>query len=184
VVSSRALTASAVLCVCLGIARPEATVILPADFGTVVNESQLIVVGQIASVQGALTPDRRSIFSLVTVRVDEALKGSAGETVTFRVPNGQVGRYRRIVVGAPEFAAGDEVVLFLRAAPPAFPVLFGLSQGVYRIARGADGQRVVTPPPVMARGVGAERVVRGDPARTPLSVAAFSRAVREARGTP
>jgi hypothetical protein len=60
------------------------------------------------------------------------LKGSPSRTVTFRVPNGQVGRYRRIVVGAPEFAVGEDVVVFLRGAAPAVPTLFGLSQGVYR----------------------------------------------------
>jgi hypothetical protein len=36
----------------------------------------------------------------------------------------------------------------------------------------------VTPPPVMARGVGAERVVRGDPARQLLPIDAFAGEVR------
>ena len=96
-----------------------ATVILPADFATVVEGSQLIVHGRVVEVRSQMTAGRRSIHSLVTVAVDEALKGSAGSTVTFRVPQGQVGSYRRIIVGAPEFTVGEEVVVFLTARPPA-----------------------------------------------------------------
>ena len=56
------------------------------------------------------------------------------------MPGGEVGRYRRVIVGVPRFAAGDEVVVFLRGAAPALPTVFGLSQGLYRVARGADGR--------------------------------------------
>ena len=114
------------------------------------------------------------------MQVLESLKGSssAGAAVTFRVPNGQVGRYRRVVVGAPEFIEGDEVVVFLQGQPPAMPTLFGLSQGVYRVTRDAAARAIVMPPPVAARGPGAERVVRGDPVRRPMPVEAFAREVR------
>jgi hypothetical protein len=132
---------SLVLCaLCLVASAPpaSATVVLPADLATRVEGSEVIVRGRVVDVRSEMTGDRRSIHSFVTVAVDETLKGSPGRTVTFRVPNGQVGRYRRIVVGAPEFAAGDEVVVFLHGVPPAMPTLFGLSQGVYRVARGTS----------------------------------------------
>jgi hypothetical protein len=114
------------------------------------------------------------------VQVLESLKGSAsaGAAVTFRVPNGQVGRYRRVVVGAPEFAEGDEVIVFLQGQPPAIPALFGLSQGVYRVRRDSAAHPIVMPAPVTARGAGAERVVRGDPVRRPMPVEAFVHEVR------
>jgi hypothetical protein len=112
-----------------------ATVLLPADMTTIVGGSELVVHGRVVDVTSALSDGRRSIYSVVTVAVDEALKGSPGRMVTFRIPGGQVGRYRRIVVGTPEFAPGEEVVVFLRGAPPNMPVLFGLSQGVYRVRR-------------------------------------------------
>ena len=109
-----------------------ATVILPAALQDVVAGSQTIVRGRVVDVRSELTAGRRSIHTFVTVAVDERLKGDPGATVTFRVPNGQVGRYRRIVVGAPEFAVGEDVFVFLRGTAPAMPTLFGLSQGVYR----------------------------------------------------
>ena len=122
--------------------RAHATVVLPADFAELVSGSQLIVRGRVASVRAQDVDGRRSIETIVTVTVADALKGRPGEMVTFRIPGGEIGRYRRVMVGAPQFAAGDEVVVFLRGSPPALPTVFGLSQGLYRVARGADGRAV------------------------------------------
>jgi hypothetical protein len=149
-----------------------ATTLVPADFSEMVAESQVIVHGRVLTVRSTLTGGRsRTIERLVTVSVIDSMKGAVSQTVVFRVPGGQVGRYRRVMVGAPEFAEGDEVVVFLKGRAPAVPMPFGLSQGVYRVAP-PDGQRLVTPLP------SAGRVVRGDPARRPLAVDAFARAVR------
>ena len=168
---------SLVLCaLCLDIAH--ATVVLPADFSEVVRESTIAVHGTVVDVQSGLTGPRRTIESIVTISVITPLKGKPGARVAFRVPNGQVGRYRRVLVGAPEFEEGDEVVVFLQGRAPAMPSLFGLSQGVYRVVRDSAARALVTPPPVMARGVAAERVVRGDPVRTPMPVDQFAREVR------
>ncbi|MBI2827814.1 MAG: hypothetical protein HYX77_00905 [Acidobacteria bacterium] len=161
--------------ICCSAAPASATVVLPADFTTVVTEAGIIVHGRVVDVRSDATGPRRVIESFVTVVVLESLKGAPGTSVTFRVPNGQVGRYRRILVGAPEFAEGDEVVVFLTGRPPAMPTVFGLSQGVYRVTRNAAGRAVVTPPPVTA---GTGRIIRGDPARGPMPVDAFAREVR------
>lgn len=172
--------AFAIVYLSVGVDVASATVLLPADFTTIVMGSPSIVHGRVVSVRSFLTGPRRTIESVVTLSVIDTLKGVPASTVLFRVPNGQVGRYRRVVVGAPEFEEGDEVVVFLQAHAPAIPTLFGLSQGVYRVVRDANAQAIVTPPAVMARGVGAERVVRGDPVRQPLPIAAFAREVRRA----
>jgi len=155
-----------------------ATVEVPVEFGEMVQGSQLVVHGRVVDVRSQQTSDRRSIETIVTVAVSDALKGRPGDTVTFRMPGGEVGRYRRVVVGVPQFSSGDDVVVFLRGAPPAMPTVFGLSQGLFRVVRTADGRAVVTPAPLTAPAMGAERVVRGDPARQPLPLDAFAREVR------
>lgn len=157
--------------------RVAATTLIPADFAEMVTASDVIVHGTVVDVHSQLTAGRRTIESLVTVRVIDALKGTPGEETTFRVPNGQVGRYRRIMVGAPEFAAGQEVILFLSGRAPALPMPFGLSQGVYRVAR--DGARAIVTPAVPDA---AGRIVRGDPSRRPLSPEAFANEVRTLLG--
>jgi len=153
-----------------------ATVYVPVDFADMVTTSKIIVHGRVVNVRSEPTVDRSTIATHVTLDVDQPLKGRVGESITFRVPGGQVGRYRRVVVGAPRFARGDEVIVFLTSRGPSIAYLFGLSQGVYRVSR-ASGRAVVAPA-IMANGPGAERVVRGDPARRALPLEAFAREVR------
>ena len=160
-----------------GASAASATTVAPADFGQMARESDLIVRGTVVNVQSQLTGPRRSIESLITVFVAETMKGTPGTETVFRVPGGRVGRLRRVMVGAPEFALGDEVILFLKGRAPALAMPYGLSQGVYRISRAA-GAPVVTPAVATAAG----RVVRGDPSRRPLDPAAFARQVQTALG--
>ncbi len=143
-----------VLCaLCLAVANgATATAILPADFADVVQGSQLIVYGRVVDVRSEMTAGRRSIHSFVTVAVEQALKGSPGARVMFRIPQGEVGRYRRIIVGAPEFSVGEDVVVFLTGRAPAIPTVFGLNQGVRRL--------------------------RGDPATRRLALESYARQVR------
>lgn len=165
------------LWVALAVSAASATVIIPADFAEMVAGSQTVVHGRVVEVRSQMVGDRRTIESVVTVAVDEAIKGEPGATVVMRVPGGQIGRYRRFMVGAPSFTPGEEVVLFLTGRPPAIPRPFGLSQGVYRISRGADGRAVVAAP-LAVEG----RVVRGDPARRAVDVSSFVQQVRAAMG--
>jgi hypothetical protein len=151
-----------------------ATVVLPADFTSMVEESQTIVHGVVTAVRSQMPGGRRSIESVVTVQVISALKGQQQAAVVFRVPNGRIGRYRRITVGAPDLSPGDEIVLFLKGRAPAVPMPYGLTQGVYRVSRGAGGSAMVTP--LLADDPG--RIVRGDPARRPLSIDMFAQHVR------
>ena len=155
-----------------------ATVLLPVDFSTVVIGSGIIVHGRVVDVRPVLAGPRRTIESLVTMTVLDAIKGDPGSTITFRMPGGQIGRYRRVVVGAPEFAEGDEAVVFLRGSAPSVPTPVGLSQGVYRVMRDRDARAFVTPAPVtLSRGAAPQRIVRGDPDRKPMPVDAFTREV-------
>ena len=149
-----------------------ATTVVPAEFGQMARESQTIVHGRVIHVDAHLVGPRRTIESLVTLQIVDTIKGGeAGQTV-FRVPGGRVGRYRRVMAGAPQLAAGDEVIVFLKGQPPALPMPYGLSQGVYRVAR-RGGAATVTPP-ASTEG----RTTRGDPSRRPLTPTAFADQVR------
>lgn len=154
-----------------------ATTLVPAEFGQMAREAEVIVHGTVVSVQGQLGPQRQ-IESLVTLQVVNTLKGTPAAQTVFRVPGGRVGRYRSVMVGAPQFAAGDEVFLFLKGRAPAIAMPYGLSQGVYRVAR-SGGTAIVMPAVVTGSG----RVTRGDPARQPLDPPSFARQVHQALGS-
>ena len=158
---------------CAIAAVAQATTIIPADFNEMIAGSQSIVHGSIVDVRSQMTGARRTIETVVTVAVIDTMKGPSATRVLFRIPAGQVGRYRRVMVGAPEFVEGDEVVLFLSGRAPAMPMPFGLNQGVYRVSH-RDGSTFVTPLVPAQAG----RVVRGDPARRPVTVDEFARQVR------
>src|SRR5215207_2822062 len=80
-----------------------ATVILPADFRAIVSGSQIIVHGRVVDVRAEWVDDRSRIESYVTVELATIYRGSATSTITFRTPGGQVGRFKSVMVGAPEF---------------------------------------------------------------------------------
>ncbi|PYR94037.1 MAG: hypothetical protein DMF84_07395 [Acidobacteria bacterium] len=158
-----------------------ATVLLPIEFRELVTIAPVIVHGQVVDVHSEWVDGRRSVETFVTVEAAEYLKGNLGEQFTFKVPGGQLGRYRTVFVGAPIFQVGDEVVLFLKSTGSSFPFIIGLSQGVFRVVTDTQsGRRVVTPPAVMSVG-GADpaRVVRGDPARKTVSIEVFRDVVRQ-----
>jgi hypothetical protein len=164
-----------------------ATVLVPAEFREIVGGSEIIAHARIVDVRPEWADGRRWIDSVVTAEVVAYLKGGSGDTITFKVPGGQLGRYRSVVVGAPVFARGDEAVLFLESRADDLPKVFGLNQGVFRIRADArTGQRLVVPPPVMSPATstdaqGRSQVVkRGALDRRPLVFEAFGAKVREA----
>jgi hypothetical protein len=158
-----------------------ATVLLPAEFREVVAGSQVIVYGRIADVRPEWSDDRTRIETIVTLQAGTYLKGGPGDSVTFRVPGGQIGRYRNVMVGAPQFQAGEEVVLFLSAAGPSIAHVFGLNQGVYRVRVDArTGRRLVVPPVLTASSDAPQAIVRGEQSRQPLPLDSFAASVRTA----
>jgi len=160
--------------------RVHATVLLPIEFRELVAIAPVIVHGAVVDVRSEWVDGRRAVETFVTVEAADYMKGNLGERVTFKVPGGQLGRYRTVFVGAPTFQTGDEVVLFLKTSGPSFPFVIGLSQGVFRVVTDEQsGRRLVTPPAVMAAtDLDTVKIVRGDPARKAVPIETFRESVR------
>jgi hypothetical protein len=157
-----------------------ATVLAPADITELSREAAFIVRGTIVEITPRWADGRRRIDTVITLDVRQVLKGDAVSSVSFKVPGGEMGRYRSVMIGAPSFRVGEEVILFLGARAPALPHLLGLGQGVYRVERdGRTGEGRVTSPALFATARDAV-VRRGDPARQSLTVEAFAGRVRAA----
>jgi hypothetical protein len=157
-----------------------ATVLLPADLGQLSREARSIIRGLVTDVETRWADDHRRIETLVTIAPDAYLKGPLGETVVFSVPGGRLGRYRSVVVGAPEFSTGQRVIVFLGRRDPGIPYVLGWAQGVFRVGDSPNGL-MVTPPPILPTG-GSSSIVRGDPLRVPVPLAEFERQVRALAG--
>src|SRR3954471_12539903 len=138
------------LCLLTLLALPaRATVLIPADLGELSRDALAIARGRVVALDSQWTEDHGTIETIVTLEVDSYLKGSLGSTLRFRVPGGELGRFRSVVVGAPEFAIDQRVVVFLGAHGPSVPHVLGLSQGVFRVARAADNTGWLVTSPVL-----------------------------------
>jgi hypothetical protein len=156
-----------------------ATVLVPAEFREVVQGSTLIAYGRVIDVRPEWVDDRARVDTVVTLEVATWLKGGSNQTVAFKVPGGEMGRYRSVTIGAPVFTLGDEAVVFLKSDGSSMPIVFGLNQGVFRVRReAATGRRVVVPSALMARGDAPETLRRGAATRQPIPLESFGAQVR------
>ena len=162
--------------VCLFATNLRATVLVPTDLGDLARDARVIARGEVVAVESQWTEDRRTIETVVTLATETYLKGQLGQTLQFRVPGGTLGRLRSVVIGAPRFATGQRVIVFLGTAGPQIPHVLGLNQGVYRIDLSTAGDALVTPPPIMPGVTGP--IVRGAASRVPAPLASFERDVR------
>ena len=158
-----------------------ATVLVPIEFRELVNTAPIIAHGQIVDVRSAWSSGRFAVETFVTLHVDEYLKGNLGDDITVRVPGGRLGRYRTIMIGAPVFRSGEEVVLFLNPGAPFYPSIVGLSQGAFRVVTmPGSTARMVTPPAVMGvADAEPQRVLRGEMSRRPVAIDQFRSLVRQ-----
>lgn len=163
---SSAIAAALALACALAVSPVAATVIVPAGVIELANEARAIAHGRVVRIDTRQGEGRR-VERLVTIQVSEYLKGGLGNVVQLQLPGGTFGRYRTIMIGAPELVEGDEVVLFLgQSDTDALPHLLGFHQGLYRlITDPSTGTQFVMPPLVQ----GAALDANGQPASTPVT---------------
>jgi hypothetical protein len=157
-------------------AQGRSTTLVSADFTELVRAARVIAHGRVIDMTARFAGRNRRVETLLTIHADAYFKGDLGHRISVRTPGGELGGFRTILVGAPHFAAGDEVVLFLTwSHEEAVPHIVGLSQGVFRVLRRTSGEAIVATPAVVGA---AGRVRRGDGARGALPLGAFTSQVR------
>ena len=165
------------LVACASVAQ--ATMLIPGTLAELVRDARVIVRGQVVDVRAQWADGRRRVETVVVVEAAGYLKGDFGKRLAFKVHGGEIGRYQSVMVGAPVFRTGDQVVLFLSSQGPSLPNLIGFSQGVLRLARDQrTGRMLVLSPPLDATGSTAQVVRRGDPSRQPVPYEEFAARVR------
>jgi len=134
-----------------------ATLAVPALWATtavertendMVQEAAVIVTGHCTHLQSQWVG--RTLVTLATIQVSEALKGDAGSQVTVVLPGG-VDSNRRIPVAmsypaAPEIFQQENVLLFLTSedlVAGGYSIV-GFSQGKFSLAENAQGKKVAT----------------------------------------
>jgi hypothetical protein len=138
--------------------------------------SDAIVIGRATDSQPFWIDGGRNLVTLVTIAVEETLKGDGSQTVTVALPGGvDVNRKFPIAMnypGAPRIAPDEEVFLFLVRADGEVAQSYavtGFSQGKLSIAPGGGGVG-------LRAAQGADRQVRVGGGLVPLST--FSDEIR------
>jgi hypothetical protein len=132
----------------------EATVVRAMTLREKAETAPVIVHGVVEHVASAFTLDERRIRTTVVLHVIEGLKGGAepGERLTFVRGGGRVGEHWQHAPGLAEYAAGDEVILFLEPLGATL-VAIGIGIGTYEVEvedLGAGPEPVVVHHPEVA----------------------------------
>jgi PKD repeat protein len=123
---------------------------LPAPDAELARRAPVIVRATVVSKEARLERVGAGMrpFTITTVQRLETLKGTAGETLSIRLPGGRVGEVAWWVPGTPDLKPGNEVVLMLDR-DPAHPgeyrlTEFGLSK--YDLVADLSGRRFAVRP--------------------------------------
>ncbi|HET9531420.1 MAG TPA: matrixin family metalloprotease, partial [Blastocatellia bacterium] len=89
------------------------TVTIPADDDMIVG-ARAIVRGRVLSVGSALDQNQDRIYTYITLRVQEVLKGQIKERrIVIKELGGIVGNRAMVIYGNPQFRVGERVLLYL-----------------------------------------------------------------------
>lgn len=112
--------------------------VMPQNLGQLVDEAAVIVRGHVVSAQVEKHPQFEHLDTVVvTLKVSEVLKGSAGETFTFRQYIWDV----RDRYDAAGYKKGQHLLLMMiKPSPYGLSSPAGLEQGRFRILRNRQGK--------------------------------------------
>jgi hypothetical protein len=89
------------------------TAIVPPDDDLIIG-ARVIVKGKVLSIESSFDAQQDRIFTYIKLKVQEVLKGQITERkIVIKELGGQVGDRLNVVYGNPEFALGEQVLLYL-----------------------------------------------------------------------
>lgn len=138
---SRILATTGLFAVLLCAAPAPATTVIEKNLADLCNEADMIFVGKVVSVESRWRePERKSIETAVRFAVMEPVYGVEGSDVVLTFSGGEVDGLREVVAGLPQFAPGEEALIFATNQRLVSPVV-GFHQGCFRVAE--EGGRAV-----------------------------------------
>jgi hypothetical protein len=112
-----------------------ATTVVKLNMEQLVQKADLIVQGQVESVYSQWDEQRHLVFTYISIRVDESLKGQGPKSVLIRQVGGSTGTIQMSVAGAPQFTSGDLTIVFLKRQDDSTFQVVGMNQGLYKIVQ-------------------------------------------------
>lgn len=105
---------------------------LPTDIKDLSKGADAIFTGQVINQKSDWNKDKTMIFTEVTIRVDEYLKGNNNEKIIKVLhPGGEVGEVGELYTHMPRFDSNEEMLLFVKKND---------QSGNYNVFQGEDGK--------------------------------------------
>lgn len=173
-----------------------ATTVVPPEFPELVHDADFVVRAKVKRVSAELRQagNNRIVVSRVVLEVTEVIAGRPPVQLELEVLGGSVGGVEMTVQGAPQFAVGDDDILFVQGNGRQIVPLVRMMHGRYPVRREAgtgreyvardNGVPLQTPSEVvlpMTSGPAATLLQQRTPASGALSPAEFIRQIREVR---
>jgi len=141
---ANALAAVMLLAAGLWGSSAEATVMVELTLEDMARDAVAIVHGRVVSSSGhlAIRDGSAEPYTVTTLEAIEWIKGPGGESVTLREIGGELpgNRGGMAIDGVPNYAVGEEVVVFLEDDPRAgFYRTYGMVQGKFVVLHGTPG---------------------------------------------
>src|SRR5437870_13731396 len=91
-----------------------ATIVVPMSDDEIVIGARAIVTGKVLAIESNYDSQQDRIYTYVTVKVQQVLKGQISERrIVLKELGGQVGDHGLTVWGNPQFVRGERVLLYL-----------------------------------------------------------------------
>lgn len=121
----------------LGLTAAQATTVIPPTFDELVEKAEIIFQGTVTNVSSQWVGEgaQRRIMSYVTFKVEDAMKGAAGDTYTLRMLGGTVDGETMEVSDAPKFEVGGREIVFVENNGSQFIPLVGIMHGRFHLKK-------------------------------------------------
>ncbi|HXU39168.1 MAG TPA: putative Ig domain-containing protein [Blastocatellia bacterium] len=98
---------------CLAASVRASTFVMPTDDEMVIR-ARAIVRGKVLAIESGLDDKRDAIYTYITLKVQEVLKGQLTQhKIVIKQPGGEYGSRGSVVFGSPAFSTGENVILYL-----------------------------------------------------------------------
>jgi hypothetical protein len=101
------------------------------SFDRLIGEADVIVKGRVEELKTRQAPDRRSATTVISLFVVSQFKGAKVSSITIEQPGGAMGELTQGVPGLPEFASGENVIVFLKRQRSGAHTVVGGKQGKF-----------------------------------------------------
>ena len=130
----------------LTVRTAKATSVIPPTFDELVDQAEVIFEGNVTDVRSQWVGEgaQRHIVSYVSFKVEEAVKGTPGQSYTIRMLGGTVDGESMVISDAPRFQVGDRDIIFVQNNGSQFIPLVGIMHGRFHVKRDKNGRDIVT----------------------------------------